>query len=164
VISGTPLPAGAGHVFQPTIIVADSANPPTQIGIVVKFNIKALPNASDRPKLSSNPAPQFADPNQCCTLGFVTKIGGRIILVDDRTTTTGLAHVLAHELGHALKMNHISESDGTTCVPGLPPQDSDYSDHNQLMWWNYEPKKRQSHIGIQQLWQMNGNLASTCPL
>ena len=87
----------------------------------------------------------------------VTK--GILTLLDDEE----LEGVLAHELGHALKMNHISESDGTTCVPNLANNDSDFSDHNQLMWWNYEePKKRQSHIGIQQLWQMNGNLATNC--
>jgi hypothetical protein len=169
-ISGTPTADGVGIKYGYEFSVTDSDQPATTISIIVNF-----------PKLVAAPGsiqPQWGipqgDPNPTGFVeAFAVTIGGENIMADDRTPIPNLIqHVLPHELGHTLGMNHPSENPQAvlnpeppnhTCIPNLAAVDSDYSDPDQMMWWlDLYPKKRQAHIGIQQLWQLNGNLGTNC--
>ena len=150
VISGTPQPTGLYHI---TVQVTDSANPPAMVTRAFSLQIGAGPANPNAP-----PPNMVVDPPQnFFTLGFATFRGSQYIFINDYTASNRnrLLQNLAHELGHTLWMNHMTEAppdpqfpaNTISCISGLTSKDTDFTDTSALMWWLMLDQD-QLHIGV----------------
>jgi hypothetical protein len=191
-ISGTPQAPPQPGAYQYNFSISDSAN--HRIGFQIFWASVAAANVPNQPPVPNSPAATVAffpaganiqAPN-CCTLGFVTKINDKTIFMDDLTAQESFNHVLAHEIGHALGLNHTHERLGQgqqvpcTLIQDLHAPDTDFGPwiaapfdkvaiSHMMFWATYRrknlvllpsPPPNQNHIGIQQWWQLNHNKAS----
>jgi hypothetical protein len=161
-VSGTPTQVGT---LSLQVQVSDADSPSQVATVNINVPIAATPQ---HPPSVVGPNVLAAPPGQ--TLGFAIDIGDHRIFMNDATVEDIFDHVLAHEIGHALGLNHMSEpapnytdpNADTTCthISGLSHADSDFSDRSALMWWLvYHSDKpqfhhNQDHIGIRNWTQL----------